>query len=169
MTAARALVLALAALAAVELEILLGSRWRVLDATPAIALLVPLALALHGRPRGAPLAIALTCAIAAPFSAEPLPLVPLVWGGIAAGLFAIRDALFRSHPLTEATAAALASFAASAALQLVDLVRFGAPSAGLLVQRALVTGVLTGILAPLAFRAIRAIPVVRDALLPAAR
>ncbi|MBI1853842.1 MAG: hypothetical protein HYR85_26190 [Planctomycetes bacterium] len=169
MTITRTLGLVLTALLVVELDIVCAARLRFLDAAPTLVLLVPLLFALHGRSRGALFAIFVTCGVAAPFSAEPLPLLPLVYGGIAAVLFEVRDSLFRSHPLTEATVVALSAALASAVLEGGDLIRFGAPSIGLVFYRAAVTGVLTGALAPVAFRLLRWLPTIRGALLPAAR
>ncbi len=150
-------------------HLLCADRLRILGAVPAIPLLLPLLVALHGRPRHALASIAGCVLAIAPFSAEPLPLLPLAYGGIAAAVFALRESVFRSHPLTEALAVALASGLATAAIELTHAVRFGSPSVSVVLERAIVTGALTGALAPVAFRILRVLPTMRATLAPAAR
>jgi hypothetical protein len=156
--------LLLTALAVVYLDVLTSERLSVLGAAPALPLLVPLLLALRGRPGIALPSILLCAAIAAPFSAEPLPTLPLVYGGTAVALLAIREYLFLTHPLTEAIAAAACAALATGTVEAIHLVRFGAPGLGLLAARLLIAGCATGLLAPLAFRCLCLLPTMRGAL-----
>jgi hypothetical protein len=159
---------ALLGLAAVALlvayaDLVCASWLRAAGAAPSLMILVPLLLAMHGRPRRALSAILACTAVGAILSVEPLPLLPVVHGGLAA-----REALFRTHPLTEALAVALVTAAATAVLDVTHLVRFGAPGIGVIVERALLTGAITGLVAPVAFRLLRLLPPVRAFLLPRA-